>query len=570
MKRTITAAFVSATLTALAASAAQADQDRNRDEGATRTPIRHVVVLFQENVSFDHYFGTYPHAQNNPGETPFLAAAFTPSVNGLGRELLINNPNKNAAGTEQANPMRLSPAQAFTCSQNHNYGPEQQAVDSGLMDVFPQFTGRTTSEGCAPDGTTVLGYYDGNTVTAMWNWAQNFAMNDNYFDATYGPSTPGALNLVAGQTFGGVLFFGSGSSGSAFPTSYQPGTTVVTDIGDFDGYLDDCGADAGGTATNSATLRMTGRNIGDLLNAQHITWGWFQGGFRPTQPATFNPDGSLLKPAVCGAAHTGHPGVPNPVAPLLTGADIHTPVSDYVAHHDPFMMYASTANPHHLPPSSVHAIGTTDRANHNYDTSDFLDALKAHNLPAVSFIKAPAYENGHPGNSDPTSEQNWLVFMVDQIMQSSSWDDTAIFITYDDSDGWYDHVNGPIASPSATSVDALAGPGNCGRPLAGANPARCGHGPRLPLLLVSPWANPNYVDHTLTNQASVIRFIEANWRLGSIDGGEAANGQASFDRTAGTLLNLFNFDARPSLDPVLLNCNGTYVARHHSAPTGCP
>ena len=129
------------------------------------------------------------------------------------------------------------------------------------------------------------------------------------------------------------------------------------------------------------------------------------------------------------------------------------------------MMYASTSNPHHLPPSSVHAIGTTDRANHNYDTSDFLDALKAHNLPAVSFIKAPAYENGHPGNSDPTSEQNWLVSMVDQIMQSSSWDDTAIFITYDDSDGWYDHVNGPIASPSATAVDALAGPGNCGKPL---------------------------------------------------------------------------------------------------------
>ena len=77
---------------------------------------------------------------------------------------------------------------------------------------------------------------------------------------------------------------------------------MVTDIGDFDGYLDDCGADAGGTATNSATLRMTGRNIGDLLNAQRITWGWFQGGFRPMRSRrAFNPDGSLLKPAVCGA-----------------------------------------------------------------------------------------------------------------------------------------------------------------------------------------------------------------------------------------------------------------------------
>ena len=547
-----------------------AQADPGAQGGRTRTPIHHVIILFQENVSFDHYFGTYPNAQNNPGETPFHAQAFTPSVNGFSPELLSNNPNKTADGTAQANPMRLSPAQAYTCSQNHNYGPEQQAVDSGLMDVFPQFTGRTGSEGCAADGTTVLGYYDGNTVTALWNYAQNFAMSDNYFDTTFGPSTPGAINLISGQTYGGVLFFGSGSSGSVFPSSYQPGTTTVTDIGDFDAYLDDCGADAGGTVTQSATLRMTGRNIGDLLNAAHVTWGWFQGGFKPTAAATFNADGSLATPAVCGASHAGHPGVPNPAPPLVTGPDIHGAVADYSSHHNPFMMYASTANPHHLPPTSVQAIGSSDAANHNYDTSDFLAALQAHNLPAVSFIKAPAYEDGHPGNSDPTSEQNWLVFIINQVMQSPFWSDTAIFITYDDSDGWYDHVTGPIVSPSATSADALAGAGNCGKPLAGANPARCGHGPRLPLLVVSPWAIPNYVDHTLTNQASIINFIEANWTLGSIDGPNAPpNGQAAFDRNAGTLRNLFNFDAHPSLERVLLNCNGSYPGRS-GPPASCP
>ncbi len=569
MKRSTVAALVYAALSATIATLAPAEQSQENNQA--RTPIRHVVVLFQENVSFDHYFGTYPRAQNNPGETPFYAQPLTPSVNGLSPELLNNNPNKNAAGTEQANPMRLSPAQAYTCSQNHNYGPEQQAVDSGLMDVFPQFTGRTTSEGCAPDGTTVLGYYDGNTVTALWNYAQNFAMNDNYFDATFGPSTPGAINLIAGQTFGGMLFFGSGSSGSAYPTSYAPGQTVVTDIGDFDPYLDDCGADAGGTVTTSATLRMNGKNIGDLLNAAHVSWGWFQGGFRPTTPAVLAKDGTLVKPAVCGASHAGHPGVPNPAPPLLTGADIHTPVADYVAHHDPFMMYASTSNPHHLPPSSVRAIGLTDQANHNYDTSDFFTALQQGNLPAVSFIKAPAYENAHPGNSDPTSEQNWIVSVVNQIMQSPYWAETAIIITYDDSDGWYDHVNGPIVSPSSTSVDALAGPGNCGKPQSGANPARCGHGPRLPLLVLSPWAQPNYVDHTLTDQASVINFVEANWRLGSIDGpNPLPNGQSSFDRYAGTLMNLFSFQTPPYREAVLLNCNGAYLERHQRAPVTCP
>ena len=274
MKRTVRLALVSAALCASLGTVVQADGSERDDQGGqTKTPIKHVIVLFQENVSFDHYFGTYPRAQNNPGEVPFRAVAGTPAVNGFSPELLSNNPNKNAAGSAQANPIRLSPAQAYTCSQNHNYGPEQQAFDSGLMDLFPEFTGRTTSQGCAADGTTVLGYFDGNTVTAMWNYAQNFAINDDFFDATFGPSTPGAVNLISGQTHGALLFFGSGSSGSAYPTTYQPGVTVVTDIGDFDPYLDDCGADAGGTATGTATLRMTGKNIGDLCSMRTTSPG---------------------------------------------------------------------------------------------------------------------------------------------------------------------------------------------------------------------------------------------------------------------------------------------------------
>jgi phospholipase C len=529
---------------------------------APTTPITNVIVLFQENVSFDHYFGTYPNAQNNPGEVQFAALPLTPTVNGFSPTLLTNNPNKNAQQTAQANPIRLTPAQAYTCSQNHSYGPEQQAVDSGLMDLFPTFTGRTTSQGCAADGTTVMGYYDGNTVTAMWNYAQNFAMNDNFYGSTFGPSTPGAINLVSGQTYGGLLFFGSGSSGSAFPSSYTSGSTLISDIGDFDAYLDDCGADKGGTVTTSATLEMTGKNVGDLLNAKGVTWGWFQGGFAPTVAAT------ATTPAVCGATHPGHPGVPNPVAPLLTGPDVHGAVTDYSSHHDPFQMYASTRNPHHLPPTSLAAVGTTDQANHQYDTSVFFAALKNGNLPAVSFIKAPSYEDGHPGNSDPTSEQYWITYVINQVMQSPNWASTAIVITYDDSDGWYDHVTGPVDNPSATSADALAGAGNCGKPLPGATPARCGHGPRLPMMLISPYANPNSVDHTLTDQSSVLKFIETNWNVGFIDGSTApANGQGSFDRNAGSLMNLFNFGGPPSVAPVLLNCNGSYAS---TAPASCP
>jgi phospholipase C len=259
--------------------------------------------------------------------------------------------------------------------------------------------------------------------------------------------------------------------------------------------------------------------------------------------------------------------VANPVAPFITGPDIHTAGADYVSHHEPFQFYASTRNPHHLPPTSVAAIGTTDQANHQYDTANFFQALNAGNLPAVSLIKAPYLYNGHPGNSDPTMEQVWITQVVNAVMQSPQWASTAIIIAYDDSDGWYDHVTGPIVSPSnvtitgqAAAYDNLGGVGNCGTPQTGANPARCGHGPRLPLLVISPYANSNYVDHTLTDQTSIINFIESNWGLGYIDGPTApGNGQASFDRNAGSLNGLFNFNVSPNTAPVLLKCNGDYA-----------
>ncbi|MGB9417650.1 MAG: alkaline phosphatase family protein, partial [Acidobacteriaceae bacterium] len=175
--------------------------------GSTATPIKHVVVIFGENISFDHYFGTYPNATNPRNEPRFVAAPGTPAVNGLiAGGLLTSNPNLlnkagNAAGA--SNPFRLDRSQAATADQDHDYTPEQQAFHGGLMDSFPEFTG---TPGPPPTGQTttglVMGYYDGNTVTALWNYAQRFAMNDNSYDTNFGPSTPGAINLISGQTNG--------------------------------------------------------------------------------------------------------------------------------------------------------------------------------------------------------------------------------------------------------------------------------------------------------------------------------------------------------------------------------
>ena len=177
---------------------------------ATATPIQHLVVIFDENISFDHYFGTYPNAANSGG-VAFTPLPETPNVNGLSGALLTRNPNllnsANAGGA--SNPFRLWRGQELTADQNHGYTTEQQAYDFGLMDAFPEFTGAAGPPPSPPPSTVattglVMGYYDGNTVTALWNYAQYFALNDNSYNTVFGPSTPGALNLVSGQTNGVV------------------------------------------------------------------------------------------------------------------------------------------------------------------------------------------------------------------------------------------------------------------------------------------------------------------------------------------------------------------------------
>ena len=578
----LAAAFAVVTVTALAD-----DGDRGRDDhgGITKTPIKHLVVIFQENISYDHYFGTYPNALNLPGETQFKAKRHTPVNNNLitpldvnhgfrpltGINLLTNNPNANAAapaapnnqrtnGANAASPFRLSPSQASTADQGHNDMPEQAAYNNGQMDGFPAWVGTaggTAANGPLPPPAAVatkgltMGYYDGNTVTALWNYAQHYAMNDNSFSSQFGPSSPGAINLISGQSngFDHTTNVQDGSGNLLHATHEAFGdashsSSNITMIGDADPELDVCSNPAIDQVT------MHGRNIGDLLNQRNITWGFFEGGFNLQ---TVNPNGTT------GCARLTLPTQPN--FPFSS--------TDYIPHHQPFQYYASTRNATHARPHSAASVGfstipnthTPDPANHQYDSDDFFAALNIGNMPSVSFLKAPAFQDGHAGYSNPIDEQAFIVKVVNAVQQSRFWKDTAIVILYDDSDGWYDHQMPPIVNPSfnpgvtlptPTTVDVLNGPGICniglqqGRPtrttpLAGAfgQPAwgRCGYGTRQPLVVVSPFAKRNHIDHTLTDQASVLRFIEDNWLSG-----ERIQPGGSFDTIAGTIENMFDFD----------------------------
>jgi phospholipase C len=498
----------------------------------TATPIKHVVVIFDENVSFDHYFGTYPYAANTDG-TPFTAKPGTPQVNGLYSAitskngpigpLLTGNPN-------EYNPQRLTSSQALTSDQNHGYAAEEKAVDGGRMDEFVQDTqSATPTNGCGaeycPPGI-VMDYYDGNTVTALWNYAQDYSMSDNNWDTTFGPSTPGALNVISGSTAGASAL----NPTWATTNPSQPATSGAVNggsmNGDVDPYYDTCSDNS--HSTSGALGVMSGQNIGDLLNAKHVTWGWFQGGFAPTSTDSTG--------AVCGSTHQNIAGATD---------------SDYSPHHNPFQYYASTANPDHLAPSSLSEIGRTDQANHEYDISDFSDAINGTGgaeLPAVSYVKAAEYQDGHPGYSDPLDEQTFLVNTINSIEKSKYWSSTAIVITYDDSDGWYDHQAPEVISGSndATQDSAIC---TSVAVTVGTTSDRCGYSQRLPLVVISPYTRKNYVSSNLTDTASVVKFIEDNWLNGETitDSYDAVSG--SLDAPGGVL----DFHARPHLIPLILN-----------------
>jgi phospholipase C len=553
---------------------------------STATPIQHLVVIFDENVSFDHYFGTYPYATNPAGEPSFTARAGTPAVNGLVNQVTASGPTGPLLTNNGnlSNPQRLDRADPLTCDQDHNYTAEQSAIDHGAEDLYVQDTGNGAtlkqclsgfpSEPVPADASSnfgVMDYYDGNTVTALWNYAQHFSMSDNAYTTGFGPSTPGAFNVTSAQTYGALCGPSSASINDAacpappglnstsvaasnlttspVTTSDPTGTTSVGDqpaagqgttFGDADPTYDICsylpGTDGGDGRSPASTLTMGGNNIGEELTTAGVSWGWFEGGF----DNGYVPGKGTTPPTTAQICAQSHNNV---------GGNSQT---DYIPHHEPFEYYASTANPMHLPPTSVQAIGHNDQANHQYDTADFWAAADSNNLPAVSYLKAPAYQDGHAGYSDPLDEQTWLAGTINHLESLPSWRSTAVVVTYDDSDGWYDHVYGATISGSQSAIDTLTNPGQCGAantvPLNTANQpeeGKCGVGVRMPLLVVSPYAGQNVVSNSLVDQSSVVKFIESNWSL-------PAQGNGAADGPAGSLDSLFDFNGSTA-PPLFLN-----------------
>jgi phospholipase C len=430
-------------------------------------------------------------------------------------------------------------------------------------------------------------------------------MSDNSYSTTFGPSSPGAINLVSADT--GNVDMTHTVNSPTIATSTKPNADLTANgkggyslTSDAQPYYDDC-------STRDA-VALSGQNVGDLLNARGLSWGWFQGGERPNasyhdalvasgndpnQPtSTFTPDEfrayyttAANRPA--NSSNQANCSTVHPIGIALGGTGQWGYKDDYIPHHEPFNYYASTANPHHLTVATdgsgrdtvagLASIGRDtqsykngqpqfDAPNHQYDMSDFdqlVSAISTHvlpasALPAVSFLKAPGYQDGHAAYSDPADEQQFVASEINALERTPDWKSTAVVVAYDDSDGWYDHQYPGIQNPSLSPADNLTNTsltvpstgtsGQCGpnpqtsAPLGGEQ-GRCGFGPRQPFMVISPYARHDYVDHNLSNLASVVNFVEFDWRLRSIDG-SADQIQSTVDqheRVPFDLAGLFRF-----------------------------
>lgn len=418
----------------------------------TQTPIKHTVVIFQENRSFDNYFGTYPYAPGFhplPG-TPTNVANFQDVAENVYHA--VYNPDQYG---NPVYPQLLT--QLDTTDVDHNYNDMIAMVDDGKMDKFYYENQYVYSK---HDGNIAMGYYDYNSIPALWQYAQHYAMADHWFQPVYGPSTPGALYLVAAQ---------SGNNSSAAITG-DPPPAFAPYGGDNPVYK----------GNYSVAPVLTYQNIGDELSSAGRTWAWYQGGW---DDANAVPNGAY--------SSTG-------------------PANLYSAHHNPFQYFQNYQNGNYK--------------NNLKDYNNLATDIQNGNLPEVSFVKAEYGEDEHPGGlpsqSNPSAE-DFTVKTINQIMNSPYWNDTAIILAYDESGGNYDHVAPPNLQPGPDGLQ--------------------GDGPRIPAIVISPYAKQNYVSHTTYDTASILKFIETNYGVSALN---------NHDANVNNITEMFDFQ-HPNFQPYI-------------------
>lgn len=477
---------------------------------ALRRQVKYVFVIYQENRSFDSYFGTFPGANGlfsaPPGQTPGFV-----------------QPLMNTDGTMTTiRPFRIGPPQfaADLDDVGHAYAAMRAKMDfvdgQPRMDHFALVEemdhtpkGRHPSLAAKQEGELVMAYENCDTVPFLWHYADRFVLFDNFFQHTIGPSAPAAINIIAAQT--GETEWVRHPATSIFAPDHAKtgfGEPMLTDLNPYWGSrLDTLGShqpinprEHFGPDLNqtyaSLPLSLSGGNIDALVGADRnpgtdladvredipaiaaarktqVAWGWYEEGFdrEPTDPPGTPPSGTHLS---------------------------------YIPHHNGAQYFGYISN---NPKFSANLHGL----------EDFFTAIAARKLPRTGglFYVRGGYDNigglkpadgaaavqrkfrgddDHPGYSDSAISEALVARAVNAIASSPYWRNSAIIITYDESAGDYDHVPPAIVEH---------GPG--GAPLS--------RGPRIPLLVISPFDRAHTVSHESGDHASVVKLVDTIFGL---------------------------------------------------------
>jgi phospholipase C len=440
---------------ATAVQASDGEHSGNHDNGSL-AGIDHLVVIYQENHSFDNLYGSFPGAKglSSAGSaatqvtlagTPYKCLPQTDSH--LTSPPLAADVCSTAAGdpinSHFANqPFDIGayiPANQKTRDLVHRFYQEQVQIDGGKMDKFV-----AVSDAAGLD----MGYYQTASLPITAE-ASQYVLADNFFHASFGGSFLNHQWLICACT---PVFTGAAQSGkydfhtvlgsNGVPSKDGQLTTAST--GDFAvNTIFPTSAPYPSFASDPLTRLplQTAPTIGDRLTEAGVSWAWYSGGWDN---------------AVAGKAD---------------------PLFQY--HHQPFNYYAN------------YAPGTPGRA-HLQDETNFLAAAKAGNLPAVSFVKPLGPDNEHPGYTDLLTGQQHVEDLINAVRNGPNWKHTAIVITYDENGGFWDQV----APPTSKKHSDMWGPGT-----------------RVPTIVISPLAKRGVVDHTLYDTTSILATIEHRWDL---------------------------------------------------------
>ncbi len=521
-----------------------------------RKKVKYVFVIFHENESFDHYFGTFPGA-NGLFEAPagFTPANKTPSfrqryldtslsvkttspflmpqaVVGAGKVIPVYPADEISVDhSHQGMANSLDVDTTTGIAANDRYAMDQEGLTTNASGAIVTKTGATPTSvtlAQAQKAEDDIDHLDCDTIPFMWSWAKHFVLFDNFHQTIVGPSTPNAIAIIAGQsgetqwalhpdegasvtyanpTFPNVL--GASYGSKVTPSNSNAYVPVVSDAGPFPGSNLDTNAikppyntdeNPANPALNltfaTQPLSFMGSDIekiiktdpnpaADLRDVQSdireiasfnrpVNWGWYQQGFDAND-------------------------TPDPSSGITPNSGPEAYLSGYVLHHNGPQYFAYLADNPAVLNTNLHG------------AKDFFNAVEGRTLPSdggVFYLRGgydnndglvpvdptPAVEGAflgnddHPGYSDQQITEAFAARAISDIANSPYWSQSAIIITYDETDGYYDHVTPTKRSTFADGSILEAGP-------------------RIPAIVISPYAASGAISHNYSEHGSIIKFI---------------------------------------------------------------